>query len=86
MYETIPADLLEHVEDVIFNRRPDATERLVKFAATVAGRASSQGADLDMARAQRGASDWSTPSSTVSSSSSNRTSKRRVARFLDRSM
>ena len=46
VYETIPADLLEHVEDVIFNRRPDATDRLVKFAATVAGRASSQGADL----------------------------------------
>jgi 5-methyltetrahydrofolate--homocysteine methyltransferase len=46
VYETIPADLLEHVEDVIFNRRPDATDRLVKFAATVAGRTSSQGADL----------------------------------------
>jgi len=46
VYETIPADLLEHVEDVIFNRRADATDRLVKFAATVAGRASTQGADL----------------------------------------
>ena len=46
VYETIPADLLEHVEDVIFHRRPDATDRLVKFAATVAGRTSSQGADL----------------------------------------
>jgi 5-methyltetrahydrofolate--homocysteine methyltransferase len=29
VYEDIPADLLEHVEDVLFNRRPDATERLV---------------------------------------------------------
>ena len=29
VYEDIPKDLLEHVEDVIFNRRPDATERLV---------------------------------------------------------
>ena len=28
VYETIPADLLEHVEDVIFNRRPDATDRV----------------------------------------------------------
>jgi 5-methyltetrahydrofolate--homocysteine methyltransferase len=46
VYETIAPDLLEHVEDVIFNRRPDATDRLVKFAATVAGKASSQGADL----------------------------------------
>ncbi len=46
VYETIPKDLLEHVEDVILNRRPDATDRLVRFAATIAGRASSQGPDL----------------------------------------
>ncbi len=32
VYEDIPKDLLEHVEDVIFNRRDDATERLVQFA------------------------------------------------------
>jgi 5-methyltetrahydrofolate--homocysteine methyltransferase len=32
VYEDIPPDLLEHVEDVIFNRRPDATERLVGLA------------------------------------------------------
>ena len=37
VYEDIPPDLLEHVEDVIFNRRPDATERLVTFAETVGG-------------------------------------------------
>jgi 5-methyltetrahydrofolate--homocysteine methyltransferase len=35
VYEDIPKDLLERVEDIIFNRRPDATERLVEFAATV---------------------------------------------------
>src|SRR5262249_45173212 len=29
VYEDIPRDLLEHVEDIIFNRRPDATERMV---------------------------------------------------------
>ena len=29
VYEDIPKDLLEHVEDIIFNRRPDATERMV---------------------------------------------------------
>ncbi|HET9653646.1 MAG TPA: methionine synthase, partial [Usitatibacter sp.] len=34
VYEEIPKDLLERVEDVIFNRRPDATERLVEFAET----------------------------------------------------
>ncbi len=32
VYEEIPKDLLEKVEDVLLNRRPDATERLVKFA------------------------------------------------------
>jgi 5-methyltetrahydrofolate--homocysteine methyltransferase len=37
VYEDIPKDLLERVEDVIFNRRPDATERLVEFAESVRG-------------------------------------------------
>ena len=32
VYEDIPADLLELVEDVLFDRRPDATDRLVAFA------------------------------------------------------
>jgi 5-methyltetrahydrofolate--homocysteine methyltransferase len=32
VYEEIPHDLLERVEDVLLNRRPDATERLVEFA------------------------------------------------------
>lgn len=35
VYSDIPAELLEHVEDVIFNRREDATERLIEFAGTV---------------------------------------------------
>jgi 5-methyltetrahydrofolate--homocysteine methyltransferase len=35
VYEEIPKDLLERVEDVLLNRRPDATERLVDFAETV---------------------------------------------------
>jgi len=37
VYEDIPKDLLEHVEDVLLNRRPDATERLIAFAQTVKG-------------------------------------------------
>jgi cobalamin-dependent methionine synthase I len=37
VYEEIPKDLLERVEDVIFYRRPDATERLVEFAETLKG-------------------------------------------------
>ncbi len=35
VYQDIAPDLLEHVEDVIFNRRSDATERMVQFAETV---------------------------------------------------
>ena len=34
VYEDIEPELLERVEDVLFDRRPDATERLVEFAAT----------------------------------------------------
>ena len=39
VYDDIPKDLLEHVEDVILNRRDDATERLLEFAETVKGTA-----------------------------------------------
>ena len=35
VYEEIPADLLERVEDVLLNRRPDAADRLTEFAETV---------------------------------------------------
>ncbi|MDF0651115.1 MAG: methionine synthase [Nitrospira sp.] len=38
VYEEIPKDLLGLVEDVLLNRRPDATERLVTFAETVKAR------------------------------------------------
>lgn len=37
VYDEIPKDLLERVEDVILNRRDDATERLLDFAETVKG-------------------------------------------------
>jgi 5-methyltetrahydrofolate--homocysteine methyltransferase len=46
VYEDIPKELLEHVEDIIFNRRPDATERLVEFAATVTAGGKKKEADL----------------------------------------
>ena len=35
VYEEIPKPLLERVEDVLLNRRQDATERLVEFADTI---------------------------------------------------
>src|SRR5210317_277394 len=38
VYDDIPKDLLEHVEDVILDRRDDATERLLDFAETVVGK------------------------------------------------
>lgn len=37
VYDDIPKDLLEHIEDVILDRRDDATERLLEFAETVKG-------------------------------------------------
>ncbi|MBY0277555.1 methionine synthase [Candidatus Binatia bacterium] len=46
VYQDIPKDLLEHVEDVILNRRPDATERLVAFAETVKGKGQAREEDL----------------------------------------
>ncbi len=35
IYDDIPKDLLERVEDVLFDRREDATERMLDFAETV---------------------------------------------------
>ncbi|WBX77852.1 methionine synthase [Tenacibaculum ovolyticum] len=37
IYDDIPKDLLEHIEDVVLDRRDDATERLLDFAETVKG-------------------------------------------------
>ncbi|MFB9836177.1 methionine synthase [Actinoallomurus acaciae] len=46
VYQDIPADLLELVEDVIFDRREDATDRLVAFAETVSGKGTQRAVDL----------------------------------------
>ena len=46
VYEDIDKELLEHVEDIIFNRRPDATERMMEFAARVKGAGRKQEIDL----------------------------------------
>ncbi len=45
VYDDIPSDLLEHVEDVVLARRPDATERLLAFAETVRGEAGTRRED-----------------------------------------
>ncbi len=46
VYQDIPPELLERVEDLIFNRREDATERLVEFAERVKGSATKREVDL----------------------------------------
>ncbi|MFT5237986.1 MAG: 5-methyltetrahydrofolate--homocysteine methyltransferase [Flavobacteriaceae bacterium] len=46
VYDEIPKGLLERVEDVMLNRRDDATERLLDFAETVVGTAKEKTVDL----------------------------------------
>jgi len=46
LYDDLAPDLRERVEDLVLNRRPDATERLLAVAASVGGRAASAGPDL----------------------------------------
>jgi 5-methyltetrahydrofolate--homocysteine methyltransferase len=46
IYSDIPADLLERVEDVVLNRRADATERLLAVAESVPGRTAAKAEDL----------------------------------------
>jgi 5-methyltetrahydrofolate--homocysteine methyltransferase len=46
VYEDVEPELLERVEDVIFNRRPDATERLVEIAERVRGEGTKRELDL----------------------------------------
>ncbi|MGI9553156.1 MAG: methionine synthase [Aurantibacter sp.] len=46
VYDDIPKDLLEHVEDVMLNRRDDATERLLDLAESVVGTAKESKVDL----------------------------------------
>ena len=51
VYEDIPAELLAHVEDVLLNRRPDATERLMQLAATLERGGAREVVDLAWRRA-----------------------------------
>src|SRR6185312_6543914 len=46
IYSDIPPDLLERVEDVVLNRRADATDRLLEIADSVKGQAAAQATDL----------------------------------------
>jgi 5-methyltetrahydrofolate--homocysteine methyltransferase len=54
VYADIEPELLERVEDVLFDRRPDATERLVEYASTVTGGAMQRELDLSWREAPVG--------------------------------
>ena len=54
LYQDINPELLELVEDVIFNRRPDATERLVEYASRVEGEGMKRERDLSWREAPVG--------------------------------
>ena len=45
VYEQIPADLLKHVEDVLFNRHPDATDQLLQFSESITSQRSTSSAE-----------------------------------------
>jgi 5-methyltetrahydrofolate--homocysteine methyltransferase len=45
VYDEVPEDLLVRVEDVILNRRPDSTERLIEFAENVQQKGKSKKVD-----------------------------------------
>ena len=85
VYEDIGPELLELVEDLIFNRRPDATERLLEYAQRVGGRRNEArgrsvvagGAGREAARARARARDRRL--------TSRRTSRRRARSTIARS-
>jgi 5-methyltetrahydrofolate--homocysteine methyltransferase len=54
VYEDIEPDLLERVEDVLFDRRPDATDRLVEIAESVKGEGTKRERDLSWREAPVG--------------------------------
>ena len=76
VYEQIDEELLEAVEDVLFDRRPDATERLVELAERVKGTGAGPGGGPRLARRAGRGAPRATPWSTASSSSSRRTPRR----------
>ncbi len=47
IYADLPAELRERVEDLVLNRRPDATERLLEIAERYGGRAKTAAADSE---------------------------------------
>ena len=81
VYEEIEPKLKERVEDVLLNRRPDATERLVEFAETVKGQGGPPPKPKKPGATRRSKSGSSTRSSKASSSSSMRTPKKPAQKY-----
>lgn len=54
VYDQIDKDLLEHVEDVLLDRRDDATERLLEYAEKVKGKGKEKVVDLEWRKAPVG--------------------------------
>ena len=84
IYADIPPDLLERVEDLVLNRRPDATERLLAVATTARGAATGR-PPTTAGGPFRSATGWSTPWCTASPTTSWRTPRRRGRRPSTRS-
>ena len=77
VYEEIPKDLLERVEDVLLNRRPDAADRLTEFAETVKKKGKKDSAkDAGLARGTGRGAAQARPDHRASSTSSTPTSRR----------
>ena len=77
VYEQLDPALREAVEDLVLNRRPDATERMLALAATLGGETREEGRRARVARRSRSRSGSRTRSSTASPTSSIPTSPRR---------
>jgi len=84
VYEQLEPQLRERVEDVIFNRRPDATERLIEVASTVKA-APRKAPRTKPGAAVRSRSDSCTPSSTAFPRTSSLTPRRRASSMPGRS-
>jgi 5-methyltetrahydrofolate--homocysteine methyltransferase len=79
VYDDLPAELRERVEDVVLNRRADATERMIEIAGTLKAGGGKQEQNLEW-RNGRSASACRTRWCTASPSGSSRTPRKRASR------
>ena len=85
VYDDLDPELRERVEDVVLNRRADATERLVEIAEHAQGPARKKDEqNARMARRSRSRSAWRMRWCTASPTSSSRTPRRRAQQIAGR--